>query len=355
MESPQNGTSPSSEHENLIDEKVFATFHINEGAHGLAVESGSLAPGGMLTVGSTSSFTSSALEPTSSDNQVVAGSSNGVIYNETGGNSKEKWLQCKSQIQGLNKFLEGSLFKLKSSADIKRNNAQLVELWEEANARCNGLRAEVERLRKNEVHREQLKIIKIELNKLYSDNYETARANQELRMKNAELVVKIASLERRMQLLLVQTKEKAEVQNLYAVELKRELQQSKATISSLQADYKRHFEFSSGLEAEIANYKMLLSKLNQNQALFISSGNGGSISKQVVTSYTTTSQQTNTDGEVHRSGYTSQMVIGGAVVNDNQEESHLILKNGNETGGQNYQSQFITLSSGTKRGADQDQ
>jgi len=181
--------------------------------------------------------------------------------------SKEQWAEYKSQIQGLNERFESSLVTLKNTYQIERSNVQLVELWQKAAEDKRKLMLEIEHLRKNEKYREMLELAKIELEKLYNENYELRRTNQDLRMENDELNLKIISLERRIQLLENQMLEEANIQKRLADELKFELANAQTTISGLMADCQRYAEMAVELEAEIATYKMLLKKLNEIEAI----------------------------------------------------------------------------------------
>lgn len=182
-------------------------------------------------------------------------------------NAKEKWMKYKSQIQGLNKLLEGSLYKMKAGIEVERSNTQLIELWQEATGRCESMEREIERFRNNEVYKEQLKIVKTELSKMFAENYEVTKNNHDLRMKMAELLVQIETLERKLKLVTIQLEEMNDIKSIQIEELKREVQSSKVVIRSLETENKRNVEMATGLEREIATYKMLLGKLTQNQAL----------------------------------------------------------------------------------------
>jgi hypothetical protein len=217
--------------------------------------------------------------------------------------AKEKWVKYKSQIQGLNKLLEGSLYKMKTGIEVERSNTQLIELWQEATGRCERLEREIERFRKNEVYKEQLKIVKNELSKMFAENYEVTKDNHDLRMKTSELLVQIETLERKLQLITIQLAEMNDIKSIQIEELKREVQSSKVVIRDLEVENKRNVEMATGLEREIATYKMLIEKLSQNQALLDRKENLA-ITQRVVTSFTSTQTK---EGVVISSGYKTQV------------------------------------------------
>lgn len=210
--------------------------------------------------------------------------------------SEQRWGQYKSQIKGLNERFESSLCTLKNTAHVERSNVQLVELWQKAADDKRKLQLEIEHLRKNEKYREQLGLARIELEKLYRENYDLRRENQELRMENDELNLKVISLERRIQLLENQMLEEANIQRRLSDELKFELAHAQKTAATLVADCQRYAEMSVELEAEIATYKMLLKKLNEIEAI---SSIMSTVLKESTVTQKVTTVTTTTDGSDH--------------------------------------------------------